>query len=207
MASAAAASSSDAATVDWASLGLTPNPGEDVIVLGGGCFWCIEAAFNNMKGVSSAISGYAAGNVDRPTYKEVCGGDTGHNEVVAVYFDPKTVDLETILNVFFALHDPTTLNRQGNDVGTQYRSGIYYVGEAQRATAEKVMQEVAAAKIWGNAPLTTELVALKTGPGRFHAAESYHQRYAETTPENPYCQFVVAPKLSKFRSKFAHLLK
>lgn len=209
---ASSASPSDApaaaaASVDWASLGLTPNPGEDVAVLGGGCFWCIEAAFNGMKGVSSAISGYAGGHVERPTYEEVCGKKTGHAEVVAVYFDASVVDYSTILRVFYALHDPTTPDQQGNDVGPQYRSALYTVGEAQRAAAEQVMREVAEAKIWGDRPLTTELAPLRPGAPRFWAAEKVHQRYFEHSPENPYCQFVVAPKVSKFRSKFAHLLK
>lgn len=176
-------------------------------MLGGGCFWCIEAAYNKMRGVSSAISGYAGGTVERPTYEEVCGKKTGHAEVVAVYFDPAQVSYETILNVFYSLHDPTTPNQQGNDVGPQYRSAIYTIGEGQRRAAEKVMHEVAEAKIWGAKPLTTELAPLRPDNGRFWAAEAIHQRYFEHSPGNPYCQFVVAPKVAKFRSKFADLLK
>jgi peptide-methionine (S)-S-oxide reductase len=208
---AASSSAPAPSSVDWASLGfagpLAPAPGEDVAVLGGGCFWCIEAAFNGMKGVSRALSGYAGGHVESPTYEEICDKKTGHAEVVGVYYDPGVVSFEQILNVFYALHDPTTPNQQGNDVGPQYRSAIYTIGDAQRAAAEKVMREVAEAKIWGDKPLTTELAPLQAGPKKFWVAEDYHQRYAERVPGNPYCQFVVAPKVSKFRSKFAHLLK
>jgi peptide-methionine (S)-S-oxide reductase len=205
--SGAGAGAPASSSVDWASLGLTPNPGEDVAVLGGGCFWCIETAFNNMRGVSSAISGYAGGSVERPTYEEVCAKTTGHAEVVAVYFDPAVVPYDTILGVFFSLHDPTQGDAQGNDVGPQYRSAIYTIGDAQHAAAQRAMAEVAAAKIYGDRPLTTELAPLRPDNGRFWAAEKLHQRYYETSPSNPYCQFVVAPKVAKFRSKYTHLLK
>jgi peptide-methionine (S)-S-oxide reductase len=204
---AASSSAADAAAVDWSALGLTPNAGEDVAVLGGGCFWCIEAAFNKMKGCSSAISGYAGGHVERPTYEEVCRKATGHAEVVAVYYDPAVVPYETILRVFFALHDPTTRDQQGNDVGPQYRSAVYTIGEEQRAAAQRVMAEVAGARVWGDKPLVTELAPLAPGPGRFWPAEPVHQRYFEHSPENPYCLFVVKPKVAKFRSQFSDLLK
>lgn len=199
-----ASSSLNAVPIDWAALGLSPNPGEDVAVVGGGCFWCVETALGRLRGVSSAISGYAGGHVERPTYEEVCDKKTGHAEVVAVYYDPKIVSYETILEVFFALHDPTTLNQQGNDVGPQYRSAVYTIGDEQRQVAERVMKRVSDDKIWGSKPLTTELAPLKPGPARFHPAEKYHQRYYEINGDsNPYCAFVVAPKVQKLRAKFA----
>jgi peptide-methionine (S)-S-oxide reductase len=207
---AAASSPSSSPTVDWAALGLSPtsNPNEDVAVIGGGCFWCIETTFNRIKGVSSAISGYAGGHKDRPTYQEVCDKTTGHAEVVAVYFDPQVVSYETLLEVFYALHDPTTKDQQGNDVGPQYRSAIYTIGDEQMAVAQRVMKRVADDKIWGAKPLTTELAPLKPGVARFHPAEKYHQRYYEINGDsNPYCAFVVAPKVQKLRAKFAKLLK
>lgn len=165
--------------------------------LGGGCFWCLEAVFHQLKGVQSAISGYAGGETEDPTYKEVCGGRTGHAEVVQVTFDPAVLSYRDLLNVFFSIHDPTTLNRQGADVGTQYRSVIYTHSPEQEATAREVMQELADQKLYPS-PLVTELSPLPT----FYPAEDYHQRYFENNPFQPYCQAVVAPKVGKFRKQF-----
>jgi peptide-methionine (S)-S-oxide reductase len=170
--------------------------------MGGGCFWCLEAVFEQVKGVSRVVSGYAAGHTDDPTYKEICNGTTGHAEVVQMSFDPGVVSYRTLLDIFFTIHDPTTLNRQGNDRGTQYRSIILYHDEAQKRTAEEAMQAVAQSGEWG-APLVTQLEPLT----KFWPAEDYHQGYFRGNEYQPYCQFVVAPKVQKFRSKFAALLK
>jgi peptide-methionine (S)-S-oxide reductase len=174
----------------------------EIATLGGGCFWCLEAVFEQMKGVERVVSGYAGGHVDNPTYQQVCSETTGHAEVVQVTFDPMTVSYPQILRVFFTIHDPTTLNRQGNDRGTQYRSIIFYHNDAQRAAAEEVMSEVARSSEW-NAPLVTELKPLE----KFYPAEGYHQAYFRGNENQPYCQFVVAPKVAKFRTQFATLLK
>jgi peptide-methionine (S)-S-oxide reductase len=161
---------------------------------GGGCFWCTEALFERVKGVKSAVSGYAGGAKDNPTYKEVCSGLTGHAEVIQVQFDPKEVSYETLLEIFFDTHDPTTLNRQGADEGTQYRSAIFYHDDAQKQTAEKVKK--AAASNYKD-PITTEIVPLK----KFYVAETYHQDYFVKNPNAPYCAFVIRPKLQKFLKK------
>jgi peptide-methionine (S)-S-oxide reductase len=174
----------------------------ETATLGGGCFWCVEAVFDDLKGVHSVESGYMGGHTANPTYDDICGGDTGHAEVIRVSFDPQAVSYADILRVFFAAHDPTTLNRQGNDVGTQYRSVIFYHSDAQAATAREVMAEIDRAGIWG-AQAVTEISPATT----FHQAEPYHQEYFARNPDQPYCRFVVAPKVKKFRKAFADRLK
>lgn len=175
---------------------------QEVATLAGGCFWCLEAVYLDLRGVEKVVSGYAGGHVPNPTYREVCSGLTGHAEVVQVAFDPAVVSYRELLQVFFTIHDPTTLNRQGADVGTQYRSAIFYHDDAQKATAEAVMAEVTAEKIWPN-PLVTELAPL----AKFYPAEEYHQDYFARNPSQPYCQVVVAPKVSKFRKQYVGMLK
>lgn len=173
-----------------------------VATLGGGCFWCIEAIYLEMKGVISATSGYCGGKIKNPTYREVTTGMTGHAEVVQIVFDPDVISYRDILTIFFHVHDPTTLNRQGADVGTQYRSVIFYHDEEQKTIAEDVMQEVAKSKLWRD-PLVTELFPLTA----FYVAEDYHQNYFENNPNAPYCSFVISPKLDKFRKNFQEFLK
>ena len=175
---------------------------KELATLAGGCFWCLEAVYLDLRGVEKVVSGYAGGHVPNPTYREVCSGLTGHAEVVQVTFDPAVVSYRELLQVFFTIHDPTTLNRQGADVGTQYRSAIYYHDAAQKATAAAVMAEVTAEKLWPN-PLVTELAPL----AKFYPAEEYHQDYFARNPGQPYCQVVVAPKVSKFRKQFIGKLK
>ena len=174
----------------------------ETATLGGGCFWCLEAVYDELQGVISVESGYMGGRIEKPTYREVCTGTTGHVEVVQVMFDPEIVSYREILEIFFAIHDPTSLDRQGNDVGEQYRSVIFYHGESQRATAEEVMRELEAEKIWSS-PIVTELRPAAT----FYVAEDYHQEYFEHNPNQPYCSFVVSPKVAKFRKKYAAKLK
>lgn len=171
-------------------------------VLAGGCFWCLEAVFDGLNGVSKVSSGYAGGHVANPTYEQVCTGRTGHAEVVKLEFDPAVVSYADILRVFFTLHDPTTKDRQGNDIGTQYRSAIYYQGEEQRQTAEAVMGEVKANGIYAD-PLVTELEPLAT----FYPAEAYHDDYFAKNPRQPYCAAVIAPKVAKFRKLYLERLK
>ncbi len=182
----------------------TPDPAPsgnlELATLGGGCFWCVEAIYQDLKGVSKVESGYTGGTVDNPTYREVCSGLTGHNEVIQVTFDPAIISYKDILEIFFTVHDPTTLNRQGNDVGTQYRSGIYYHSEAQKATAEAV--KMASQEIWDK-PIVTEIVAYK----KFFKAEGYHQNYFKDNPDQGYCAIVIAPKVAKFRAKYYEKLK
>jgi peptide-methionine (S)-S-oxide reductase len=173
----------------------------EVVTLAGGCFWCLEAIFSQVRGVSSVESGYSGGTVPHPSYDEVCTGTTGHAEAVQVTFDPRVVSLHQILEIFFTVHDPTTLNRQGADQGTQYRSAIFYRSEAQKAAAENVMQEISHAGIWDR-PLVTELVPLQS----FYKAEGYHQEYYEKNPQQPYCALVIQPKVIHFREKFKELL-
>jgi len=175
---------------------------EEIATLGGGCFWCLEAVFKELRGVTGLMSGYAGGTVERPSYQQVCAGTTGHAEVVQVKFDPDQLAYADLLRVFFAIHDPTTRDRQGNDVGTQYRSIILTHSDAQRQTAEQVMREIAAAKIW-RAPLVTEVVPLQT----FFPAEAEHHDYFARNPWSGYCQVVVAPKVAKFRKQFLDRLK
>ncbi len=171
-------------------------------VLGGGCFWCLEAVFDRLRGVLDVESGYAGGRGASPTYEEVCSGDTGHAEVVRVRFDPAELSFRDLLRVFFAIHDPTTKDRQGNDVGTQYRSVIFCQTPEQQADAEAVIAELSAQKIWPG-PIVTELA----GAAAFYPAESYHREYFERNGREPYCQYVVAPKVAKFRKQFGERLK
>lgn len=177
------------------------NGEKEIATLAGGCFWCLEAAYDQLKGVEKVESGYAGGSVNDPTYQQVCTGTTGHAEVVQITFDPSVVSYRELLEVFFTIHDPTTLNRQGADVGTQYRSAIFYHSPEQKAVAESVMAELGAEKIWDN-PIVTELAPLDT----FYPAEDYHRDYYERNPTQPYCQAVIAPKVSKFRKKFLEKL-
>nr|WP_136252640.1 peptide-methionine (S)-S-oxide reductase MsrA [Ningiella ruwaisensis] len=174
----------------------------ETITLGGGCFWCIESAFNQIEGVVSAYSGYANGHTDNPNYEQVCSGNTGYAEVVQVTFDDEQISRREILEIFFALHDPTQLNRQGNDVGTQYRSGIYYSNDAQKHDAEKIISEMRDMDMWPE-KIVTEVEAL----GKYKQAEDYHQDYFNNNPQNVYCNMVVAPKLAKFKKTFASRLK
>lgn len=174
----------------------------ETALLGGGCFWCIEAVLERLEGVSRVVSGYAGGKAPNPTYEQVCSGTTGHAEVVQVEFDPAIISYRDILVVFFAMHDPTTLNRQGADVGTQYRSVIYYLSDAQRATAEALVKEFDGEGIWG-APIVTKI---EPAPA-FFPAEQYHQQYYQRNPNAGYCQAVIAPKVAKLRQRFAHRLR
>jgi peptide-methionine (S)-S-oxide reductase len=178
---------------------MSANPKSlEVTVLGGGCFWCLEAVFELMNGVIKVESGYCGGHVVNPTYRQVCSETTGHAEVVRVTFDPSVVTFRDILEVFFASHDPTTLNRQGADHGTQYRSAIFYLSNDQKQIAEQFIAELNAADIWSQ-PIVTEVSAAQT----FYKAEDYHQEYYRTNPSQPYCVAVVGPKVVKFRQKFA----
>lgn len=174
----------------------------ETAILGGGCFWCIEAIFKAFKGVEQVESGFSGGHIKNPAYREVCTGLTGHAEVVKVSFDPSIISYETLLVLFFTAHDPTTLNRQGNDIGTQYRSAIFYLNEAQRMTAEKVKKRFEAEKIYEN-PIVTEITAAT----EFYPAEDYHTDYFKLHPEEPYCAAVISPKVLKVKQKFRHLLK
>lgn len=173
-----------------------------VATLAGGCFWCIESAFNSVDGVEKALSGYAGGEDLAPTYEKVCGGNTGHAEVVQVTFDADKLTYREVLEIFFALHNPTQLNRQGNDVGTQYRSAIFYHDLGQKAEAEKIIAEISNDEIWPD-PVVTEVVEINN----YHEAESYHQDYFKNNPQNQYCSMVVAPKLAKFKKTFASKLR
>jgi peptide-methionine (S)-S-oxide reductase len=175
---------------------------KEIATLAGGCFWCLEAVFKDLRGVDSVVSGYSGGSVTNPTYQQVCSGTTGHAEVVQISFDPQTVTFREILEVFFTIHDPTTLNRQGADAGTQYRSAIFYHSPEQRQVAEQVISELTAEQLWRD-PVVTEVTALT----EFYAAENYHQDYFENNPYQPYCAAVVAPKVAKFRKKFLDKLK
>jgi peptide-methionine (S)-S-oxide reductase len=174
----------------------------ETATLAGGCFWCLEAVFDELKGVASVESGYMGGQTVNPSYKEVCTGLTGHAEAVQVRFDPSVVSFQTLLEVFFTIHDPTTLNRQGADVGTQYRSAIFYHSPEQKAIAEETIAELDAAKIWP-APIVTEVVEAQP----FYVAEDYHQEYYQNNSEAPYCQVIIAPKVAKFRQHFMAELK
>jgi len=174
----------------------------EVATLAGGCFWCLEAVYQEMVGVRSVESGYMGGHLANPTYEAVCRGTTGHAEAVQVTFDPEITAYRDILNVFFAIHDPTTRDRQGNDVGTQYRSAIFYRDDRQRAIAEETIRELNAEHIWPD-PIVTEVEPAST----FYKAEDYHQEYFRNNPRQPYCAYVVAPKVQKFRQKFAAKLR
>lgn len=174
----------------------------ETATLAAGCFWCVEAVFDDLQGVEDVMSGYSGGHKDNPTYQEVCSETTGHAEVVQVKFDPEVLSYADLLRVFFTVHDPTTLNRQGNDIGTSYRSAIFYHSPEQKATAEEIVTEISDEKIYDN-PIVTEVTAFD----KFWPAENYHQEYFANNPSQPYCAAVVAPKVAKFRQKFAHRLK
>jgi len=176
--------------------------GSDTITLGGGCFWCLEAVFDELKGVTSAESGYAGGKLANPNYEQVSSGTTGHAEVVQITFDPNVVSLDTILKVYFTIHDPTTLNRQGNDVGEQYRSVAFYRNDAQKAAIEKAIRETTDSHEWSGT-IVTQVVPFT----QFYKAENYHQEYYKLNGSEPYCQLVVGPKVAKFRKKFHDQLK
>lgn len=175
---------------------------QEIATLAGGCFWCLEAVFDDLNGVEDVVSGYSGGPVPNPTYKMVCSGSTGHAEVVQVAFDPNVIAYRDLLKVFFAIHDPTTLNRQGGDVGTQYRSAIFYHSEEQKKAAEDVIRELTAEKLWDD-PIVTEVAPLK----KFYPAEMYHQEYFRRNPEQAYCRMVIAPKVAKFRKQYLERLK
>ncbi len=179
-----------------------PAEGGEVVTLGGGCFWCVEAIFEELKGVIQVESGYSGGHVANPSYEQVCTGRTGHAEAVQITFDPKAISLKELLEIFFTVHDPTTLNRQGADVGTQYRSVIFFRNDQQKAVAEQAIKDIRAAGIW-NAPIVTELAPFRA----FYKAEGYHQRYFDLNGEQPYCRVVIAPKVAKFREHYMSLLK
>jgi peptide-methionine (S)-S-oxide reductase len=173
-----------------------------VATLAGGCFWCLEAVFDELKGVESVESGYSGGHVQNPNYAQVCDGDTGHAEAVQVTFDPQVLTFKDLLTVFFTIHDPTTLNRQGNDTGPQYRSAIFYHNEAQKRTAEEVIREIQASGIW-DAPIVTDVTPFD----KFYMAEDYHQEYFKKNPFQGYCRVIIAPKVAKFRKHFMDRLK
>ncbi|HZS07995.1 MAG TPA: peptide-methionine (S)-S-oxide reductase MsrA [Blastocatellia bacterium] len=175
---------------------------KEVATLAGGCFWCLEAVFNDLRGVEKVVSGYSGGTVKNPTYQQVCTGTTGHAEVVQITFDPQVISLKELLEVFFTIHDPTTLNRQGADEGTQYRSAIFYHSPEQKAVAESVIADITAQKIWDN-----KIVTEVTPFSEFYPAEDYHQLYYERNPNAGYCRVVIAPKVTKFRKQFVSKLK
>jgi peptide-methionine (S)-S-oxide reductase len=181
---------------------VTPPPGREIATLAGGCFWCTEAIFDQLKGVESVESGYSGGQVANPTYKEVCNGATGHAEAIQITFDPKVISYRELLEVFLTTHDPTTLNRQGNDVGTQYRSAIFTHSEEQKRVAQEVIQEFNQKRIWPN-PIVTEVTPFTN----FYVAEDYHQEYFANNGGQPYCRFVIEPKVVKFREKHRDKLK
>jgi peptide-methionine (S)-S-oxide reductase len=178
------------------------NKNLDTATLGAGCFWCVEAVFDDLKGVESVESGYSGGHTENPTYREVCSETTGHAEVVNVSFNPEEISYKDVLRVFFAVHDPTTLNRQGNDVGSSYRSAIFYHDDNQRQIAEEVIKEVTTEGVYDD-PIVTEVKPFD----KFYIAEDYHQEYFANNPNQPYCAAVVAPKVAKFRQKFVNRLK
>jgi peptide-methionine (S)-S-oxide reductase len=171
---------------------------QEIATLGGGCFWCVEAVYQELEGVLSVTSGYMGGRIQNPTYEQVCSGSSGHVEVAQLAFDPAVVSFRDILNVFFTVHDPTSRDRQGNDVGTQYRSAIFYHSEEQKRVAEEAIRELDAEGIWSK-PIVTEVRPAEI----FYRAEDYHQEYFQNHPNQPYCAYIVAPKVKKFREKFA----
>jgi peptide-methionine (S)-S-oxide reductase len=175
---------------------------QQTAVFGGGCFWCIETVFKRVAGVSASESGYMGGRIENPTYRQVCSGDTGHVEVVRVTFDPSVVSYRDLLEVFFTVHDPTTLNRQGNDVGEQYRSVIFYNTDEQKREAEAKIRELEAEKTWRN-PIVTSIEPA----AEFYMAEDYHQGYYDNNRQQPYCQFVISPKVEKFEKTFGQRMK
>lgn len=171
-------------------------------VFGGGCFWCTEAIFQRLKGVEDVVSGYSGGEIDNPSYEQVSGGNTGHAEVIKIEYDPSLISFQDLLNVFFATHDPTTVNRQGNDVGTQYRSAIFFAEPEQKAEAESFIKKLEEEKVYDD-PIVTQISPL----GKFYPAEDYHQKFYNNNSQYPYCTFVIDPKVAKLREKFKHLLK
>lgn len=175
---------------------------EEIAILGGGCFWCLDAAYSRTNGVKDVVVGYAGGKTEDPNYDDVSGGSTGHAEVAEIHFDRAVISYEDVLGIFFTIHDPTTLNRQGHDVGTQYRSVIFYLNEEQKKTAEKVMKELTDAKYYDD-PIVTQLLPLE----KFYTAEDYHQHYFDKNPDQAYCQLVIMPKLVKFKEKFKKFYK
>jgi peptide-methionine (S)-S-oxide reductase len=187
---------------NWGDMMSDAGKRTEAAVLGGGCFWCLEAVFDQLDGVQSVESGYAGGRAANPTYDDVCSGKTGHAEVVKIDFDPAVVSFRDLLKIFFAIHDPTTKDRQGNDVGTQYRSVIFPQNEAQRLDAQAAIEELSKAKLWDK-PIVTEIA----GAAPFYSAERYHQEYFARNGGQPYCQMVVAPKVAKFRKEYFDRLK
>jgi peptide-methionine (S)-S-oxide reductase len=181
---------------------LNRKDGLEIATLGGGCFWCTEAVFDALKGVEKVVSGYTGGHTPNPTYKDICTGQSGHAEVVNVYFDPKIINFEDILQAFFHTHDPTTLNRQGNDAGTQYRSAIFYHDEMQNTSAKKILEEIEKTNLYPS-KIVTEITKFV----RFFPAEDYHQDYYKHHGYEPYCSFVISPKMAKFRKAFKEKLK
>lgn len=175
---------------------------KEITTLAAGCFWCVEAVFSELKGVEKVESGYSGGNVPNPTYEQVCNDETGHAEVVQIIFNPKIISFKEILEIFFTVHDPTTMNRQGPDVGSQYRSAIFYHDESQRKNAEKVIKDIEKKKIWRDS-IVTQLVPFE----KFYKAEKYHQKYYESNPNQTYCRLIIDPKVIKFRKMFADKLK
>lgn len=178
------------------------SPGHEIATLAGGCFWCLEAVYDQLRGVEAVESGYIGGDVDRPTYEQVCGGRTGHAEAVRITFDPSITSFRELLEIFFTIHDPTTVNRQGNDSGTQYRSAIFYHTPEQKKTADEVMAAFTREKVYPN-PIVTELKPA----ANWYEAEDYHQEYFLRNPLQGYCTYVVGPKVAKFRKQFAEKLK
>ena len=174
----------------------------ETATLGAGCFWCVEAVFDDLKGVTDVVSGYSGGHTENPTYQQVCSETTGHAEVAQITFNTDEISFKEVLQVFFAVHDPTTLNRQGNDIGSSYRSAIFYHSDEQKRVAEEVIKEVTDEGVYDN-PIVTEVTPFD----KFYVAENYHQEYFANNPNQPYCAAVVAPKVAKFRKKFVDRLK
>lgn len=174
----------------------------EIAVLAGGCFWCLEPVFSQLKGVNAVVSGYIGGHVDQPNYKQVCTGETGHAEAIQISFDPQQISYAALLEIFFLSHDPTTPNRQGNDVGTQYRSAVFYQNEAQKDTVNALLDNYRRENTFGAAPVTQVLAAVE-----FFPAEDYHQQYFAKNPGQPYCLAVAAPKVAKIQAKYAELIK
>lgn len=181
---------------------MSPEASSEIATLAGGCFWCIEAVFREVEGVEQAVSGYTGGSTADPGYQDVCSGHTGHAEVVQVSFDPARISYREILEIFFSIHDPTTLNRQGADIGTQYRSAIFYHDEEQKAIADSLIRELDETHVWDK-PIVTEVARL----GEFYPAEGYHSDYFTRNPERAYCRMVISPKVAKFRKRWEHRLK
>ena len=181
---------------------LVDNKNLEIAIFGNGCFWCTEAIFEKLDGVSKAVSGYSGGMVENPTYNEVCSGETGHAEVIQITFDPSIISFTELLEVFWNTHDPTTLNRQGNDVGTQYRSAIFYHNEEQKKLAERYKTKLTEAKVFDD-PIVTEITKFD----KFYVAENYHQDYYEQNKSQPYCNMVITPKVEKFKKVFKDKLK